>query len=99
MGPSVLLGVAVLATSQGINVFVARAVRNREKIRRKHTDTRLQETSQYVEAIRHLRWYGWHQHWMSKITTARQSELNWKIWVSLWVCLQLIERRPVTDLL
>jgi len=83
MGPSVLLGVAVLGTSQGINVFVARAVRNREKIRRKHTDTRLQETSQYVEAIRHLRWYGWHQHWMDKIITARQSELNWKIIVSL----------------
>ena len=99
MGPSVLLGVAVLGTSQGINVFVARAVRNREKIRRKHTDTRLQETSQYVEAIRHLRWYGWHQHWMDKIITARQSELNLKIIVSLWNVLLWIINALGADLM
>jgi len=56
MGPACLLGVAVVVTSQILNIFLARILRDKEKIRRKQTDTRLQETSQYVETIRHLRY-------------------------------------------
>lgn len=52
IGPAYLLGVAVLAVSQTLGIFIARILRDREKIRRAKTDTRQTATSQYIEAIR-----------------------------------------------
>ena len=37
---------------------------------------KLQKISQFVEAIRHLRWYGWQDFWAKQIMDSRQKELN-----------------------
>jgi ABC-type multidrug transport system fused ATPase/permease subunit len=84
LGPSCLLGVAAVLVTQILNAFFARILINKERSRRKATDAKLQQVSAYVEAIRHLRWYGWHPVWLEKILEARQAELSLKIVTSLW---------------
>jgi ABC-type multidrug transport system fused ATPase/permease subunit len=84
LGPSCLLGVAVVLVAQVLNAFFARILIKKERSRRKATDAKLQQVSAYVEAIRHLRWYGWHPVWLERILEARQAELNLKIVTSLW---------------
>ena len=37
-----------------------------------------------IEAIRHLRYYGWQDVWLARIMVARQHELNLKIITSIW---------------
>lgn len=70
-----LLGVAIVIVAQLLNAALARVLLHWEKVRRKATDTKLQKTSQYIEAIRHLRWYGWHPTWLVGIMESRQREL------------------------
>jgi ABC-type multidrug transport system fused ATPase/permease subunit len=65
--------------AQIINAFVARAIVRWERKRRIATDGKLQKVSQFVEAIRHLRWYGWQETWLTDIMEARQHELNLRI--------------------
>lgn len=84
LGPSCLLGIAVVLIAQVLNAFLARILIKREQARRKATDAKLQQVSAYVEAIRHLRWYGWHPVWLEKILEARQAELDLKIVTFLW---------------
>ncbi|KAH0391860.1 ABC bile acid transporter, partial [Aureobasidium melanogenum] len=84
LGPSCLLGVAVVLVAQVLNAIFARILIKKEQLRRKATDTKLQQVSAYVEAIRHLRWYGWHPVWLEKILEARQAELDLKIVTFLW---------------
>ncbi|KAH0350782.1 ABC bile acid transporter, partial [Aureobasidium melanogenum] len=84
LGPSCLLGVAVVLLAQVLNTILARILIKKEQLRRKATDTKLQQVSSYVEAIRHLRWYGWHPVWLEKILEARQAELDLKIVTFLW---------------
>ncbi|KAG9908409.1 ABC bile acid transporter, partial [Aureobasidium melanogenum] len=84
LGPSCLLGVAVVLLAQVLNTIFARILIKKEQLRRKATDTKLQQVSSYVEAIRHLRWYGWHPVWLEKILEARQAELDLKIVTFLW---------------
>ena len=67
-----------------INVFTARALLRWERTRRAATDSKLQIISQFVEAIRHLRWYGWQDAWLGQIMEARQHELNLRVITSLW---------------
>ncbi|EXJ57648.1 ATPase [Cladophialophora yegresii CBS 114405] len=73
------VGVAVVIVAQFLNYLLARVLLSWEKERRKVTDIKLQKITQYVEAIRHLRWYGWHFAWLDGIMTARQKELNLRI--------------------
>lgn len=84
LGPSCLLGVAAVLVTQGLNVVLARILIKKEQARRKATDAKLQQVSAYIEAIRHLRWYGWHPVWLEKILEARQAELDLKIVTFLW---------------
>jgi ABC-type transport system involved in cytochrome bd biosynthesis fused ATPase/permease subunit len=84
LGPSCLLGVATVLVTQVLNAFFARVLIKKERLRRKATDAKLQQVSAYVEAIRHLRWYGWHPIWLERILEARQAELNLKIVTTLW---------------
>lgn len=84
MGPSCLIGVLVVILAQAINVLLARALLRWERVRRAATDTKLQIISQFVEAIRHLRWYGWQHAWLEKIMEARQRELHLRVITSLW---------------
>lgn len=79
-----LIVVAMLVLAQTINFLLARIMVHFERKRRLATDRKLQVISQFVEAIRHLRWYGWQGAWLEEILTARQKELNLRIVVALW---------------
>ncbi|EKV07010.1 ABC bile acid transporter, putative [Penicillium digitatum PHI26] len=83
-GPSCFLGILAVIVAQIVNAILTRALFRWERVRRAATDTRLQLTSQFVEAIRHLRWYGWQNHWLQQVMDARQHELNIRIITSLW---------------
>ena len=70
--------------AQGVNVLITRILLQREGLRRTATDVKLQKTTEYVSAIRHLRWYGWQDFWQDHIMQARQRELNLRITTNLW---------------
>ncbi|KAK1144470.1 hypothetical protein N8T08_005343 [Aspergillus melleus] len=84
LGPSCFLGIVAIVAGQAINAIITRSLFKWERVRRLATDTRLQISSQFVEALRHLRWYGWQNHWLEQVLDARQSELNLRIITSLW---------------
>lgn len=90
VGWSCFLGIAVVLVGQIVNFFLAKLQIRFEKARRKRTDARLQQTSQYVEAIRHLRWYGWQNYWMDRIFDARQRELNMQLLIYIWEVLMTL---------
>lgn len=75
LGPASLSGILVLLAGMTINVFLMRLLLRIERVRRDITDTKLQRTSQFVESIRHLRWYDWQDAWLSKIMESRRAEL------------------------
>ncbi|KAK8114712.1 ABC transporter [Apiospora kogelbergensis] len=84
LGWSCLVGIAWVVLVQIVNaMFVQRLVFN-ERLRRAATDKRLQATSQFVEAIRHLRWYDWQSEWLKRIMEQRDNELFLKIITGLW---------------
>jgi ABC-type multidrug transport system fused ATPase/permease subunit len=78
-GPSCFLGILAVLVAQAMNAVITRFLLRRERLTRAATDARLQITSQFVEAIRHLRWYGWQDHWLRQVMEARQHELNRRI--------------------
>ncbi|KAK5467067.1 hypothetical protein LTS15_000037 [Exophiala xenobiotica] len=84
LGWPCLISVAVVIVAQMFNYILARILMAWETERRKATDFKLQKISQYVEAIRHLRWYGWHLTWLDGVMFARQRELNLRIVTYLW---------------
>ncbi|KAF7585883.1 hypothetical protein BBP40_009943 [Aspergillus hancockii] len=84
LGPSCFLGITAILIAQVLNAFITRTLLRWERVRRLATDTRLQISSQFVEALRHLRWYGWQNHWLRQVMDARQSELNLRIITSLF---------------
>ncbi|KAH8676059.1 ABC transporter [Xylariales sp. PMI_506] len=84
LGWPCLLGIAWVVIVQFMNAAFIRTLLKRERLRRVATDDRLQATSQFVEAIRHLRWYDWQSKWLQKIMTARDHELHLKIVTGLW---------------
>lgn len=79
LGWACLLGVLALLASQSINIVIARFQIYFEKKRRVATDEKLQKTTQFIESIRHLRWYGWQDSWMKGIIESRQLELHYRI--------------------
>ncbi|KAH1385256.1 hypothetical protein KXX54_002964 [Aspergillus fumigatus] len=83
-GPSCFLGILAIIVAQALNAVITRTLLRWERVRRLATDARLQITSQFVEALRHLRWYGWQDHWYRQVMDARQSELNLRIITNLW---------------
>ncbi|KAI1846754.1 hypothetical protein JX266_007327 [Neoarthrinium moseri] len=84
LGWPCLLGVAWVVFIQLLNAATVKGLLSRERLRRAATDNRLQATSQFVEAIRHLRWYDWQGKWLDKIMTARNRELHMKVITGLW---------------
>ncbi|KAK1755846.1 putative ATP-dependent permease [Echria macrotheca] len=76
LGRSSLYGVAVVLIGMAINVKTMRLFVSIEQERRSITDDKLSQISQFIEAIRHLRWYAWQDHWLERIMTARAAELN-----------------------
>ncbi|KAF1982683.1 ABC bile acid transporter-like protein [Aulographum hederae CBS 113979] len=79
IGWSCLIGVVTVVFAQAINAMIARSLISWEKTRRLATDDKLHKITQLVESIRHLRWYGWQNSWLSGIMEARQHELNIRI--------------------
>jgi ABC-type multidrug transport system fused ATPase/permease subunit len=79
-----LIGVVTVFAAQAINAIITRVLLRWERRRREASDVKLQIISQFVEAIRHLRWYGWQDAWLSKIMAARQHELNLRVVTSIW---------------
>jgi ABC-type multidrug transport system fused ATPase/permease subunit len=79
LGWACLLGVVALAASQLVNIIIARFQIYFEKKRRVATDEKLQKTTQFIESIRHLRWYGWQNSWLKGILESRQKELHLRI--------------------
>lgn len=84
LGPSCFLGVLVVVVAQSVNALITRTLLRWERVRRTATDARLQVSSQFVEALRHLRWYGWQNHWLGQVMDARESELRLRVITRLW---------------
>ncbi|KAK2730037.1 ABC bile acid [Colletotrichum kahawae] len=84
LGWPCVLGMACVIVAQILNtIFIAQLLK-KERLRRAATDARLQSTSQFVEGIRHLRWYDWQSKWLDSIMVTRQHELNTRIVTGLW---------------
>ena len=79
LGWACLLGVIALGAVQLINVGIARLQIHFEKKRRVATDEKLQRTTQFIESIRHLRWYGWELPWLNSILESRQKEMRLRL--------------------
>ncbi|KAF2720869.1 putative ABC transporter [Polychaeton citri CBS 116435] len=84
LGPTSVLSILVIIAAQGLNVVLAKILIHYERKRRIATDSKLQIITQFIEAIRHLRWYGWQGAWLDNIMDARQKELNLRIITSCW---------------
>lgn len=82
-----LIGALAVVIGQALNVLFARALLHYERIRRTSTDKKLQLVSQFVEAIRHLRYYGWQDKWCEQIMEARQRELGIRLITGSWMIL------------
>ncbi|KAK9788955.1 putative ABC transporter [Seiridium cardinale] len=87
LGWPCFVGVGWVLFVQILNGLAVTQLISRERRRRAATDDRLQATSQFVEAIRHLRWYDWQGKWLDKIMVARNKELHLKIITGLWAAL------------
>jgi ABC-type multidrug transport system fused ATPase/permease subunit len=79
LGWACLFGVVALAASQLVNIMIARFQIHFEKKRRVATDEKLQRITQFIESIRHLRWYGWQGSWLKGILESRQKELHFRV--------------------
>lgn len=83
-GPSCLLGVLTVLAAQVVNALITKMLLRWERRRRVATDARLQISSQFIEALRHLRWYGWQDHWLKQVMDSRHRELKLRVATSLW---------------
>ncbi|GKT46578.1 ATP-dependent bile acid permease [Colletotrichum spaethianum] len=84
LGYSCLFGMACIIFAQMLNtIFITQLLKN-ERVRRAATDARLQSTSQFVEGIRHLRWYDWQSKWLDSIMVTRRHELRTRVVTGLW---------------
>lgn len=84
LGWSCLIGMICVIAAQVINLVFVRLLLHLEKLRRSITDTRLSLSSQYIESIRHLRWYDWQGSWLARILESRQHELHLRVITGLW---------------
>lgn len=84
LGWASMMAVGLVILAQVMNAILARVLTHYEKKRRFATDAKLQIVSQFVEAIRHLRWYGWQDTWLNQALNARQKELMLRITANAW---------------
>ncbi|KUJ20900.1 ABC transporter-like protein [Mollisia scopiformis] len=84
LGWPCLIGIITVFFAQAVNALLARALLYWERERRVATDTKLHKISQLVDAIRHLRYYGWQDVWLTRIMESRQHELKLRIITSIW---------------
>jgi ABC-type multidrug transport system fused ATPase/permease subunit len=79
-----LIGVVTVFVAQCVNAYIARVLLRWERKRRISTDVKLHKITQLVEAIRHLRYYGWQDVWLARVMESRQVELGLRIITGLW---------------
>ncbi|KAK3954304.1 hypothetical protein QBC32DRAFT_360348 [Pseudoneurospora amorphoporcata] len=79
LGSASLSGILVIAFGMVVNYFMMGLLERVEQERRGTTDVKLERTSQFVESLRHLRWYDWQDRWLGKIMETRQKELFQRI--------------------
>ncbi|KAI1428285.1 ABC transporter [Xylaria sp. FL1777] len=84
LGWSCLLGLAWFIFLQLLNAGCIRRLYLNEKLRRSASDVRINATSQFIEAIRPLRWYDWQYKWLDTIMKSRAAELHLRIITGLW---------------
>ncbi|TGJ87988.1 hypothetical protein E0Z10_g738 [Xylaria hypoxylon] len=84
LGWSCLLGLAWFLLLQLLNAGCIRRLYLNEKLRRAASDVRINATSQFIEAIRPLRWYDWQYKWLDTIMKSRAAELHLRIITGLW---------------
>ncbi|KAK2061271.1 ABC transporter [Colletotrichum caudatum] len=84
LGYSCLFGMACVVLAQMLNTVFITQLLKYERVRRAATDARLQSTSQFVEGIRHLRWYDWQSKWLDSIMVTRRHELRTRVVTGLW---------------
>lgn len=87
LGPSCFLAVLVVFTAQCLSAIIARIIVAWSRRYKAAKDARLQRTSQFIEVIRHLRWYNWQDHWLKDVLTARDYELKIHVQTELWAVL------------
>jgi ABC-type multidrug transport system fused ATPase/permease subunit len=76
LGPSCLFAVVIILIAQGINALLAKLMVRWQRIGKIAKDSRIQKCSQYIDVIRHLRWYAWQEVWLAKVMEARNQELK-----------------------
>lgn len=79
LGSASLFGILVIGFGMVVNYFMMGLLERVEKERRGITDVKLERTSQFVESLRHLRWYDWQDRWLENIMETRQKELLQRI--------------------
>ena len=79
LGAASLFGILILLAGMAFNVLLMRLLLAIERVRREVTDAKLQRTTQFVEAIRHLRWYAWQDAWLDTIMESRKVELRKRV--------------------
>ncbi|KAI1157091.1 ABC transporter [Nemania diffusa] len=84
LGWSCLLGLGWFVILQLLNAGCIRRLYLNEKLRRAASDVRINATSQFIAAIRPLRWYDWQQKWLDTIMESRAVELHLRIITGLW---------------
>ncbi|KAJ8119711.1 hypothetical protein ONZ43_g3399 [Nemania bipapillata] len=84
LGWSCLLGLAWFILLQLLNAGCIRRLYLNEKLRRAASDVRINATSQFIAAIRPLRWYDWQYKWLDTIMESRAAELHLRIITGLW---------------
>ncbi|KAJ8126672.1 hypothetical protein O1611_g6966 [Lasiodiplodia mahajangana] len=84
LGWSCLLGLAWFILLQLLNAGYIRRLYLNEKLRRAASDVRINATSQFITAIRPLRWYDWQYKWLDAIMESRAAELHLRIITGLW---------------
>ncbi|KAI1107856.1 canalicular multispecific organic anion transporter 1 [Jackrogersella minutella] len=84
LGWPCFVGLAWAMILQSMNGICVRRLIKVEKRRRAAADIRLQATTQFIEAIRPLRWYDWQSKWLANIMQARGKELQLRIISNLW---------------
>ncbi|KAJ4408913.1 hypothetical protein N0V85_004160 [Neurospora sp. IMI 360204] len=79
LGSASLFGILVIGFGMVVNYFMMGLLERVEQERRATTDVKLERTSQFVESLRHLRWYDWQDRWLGHIMETRQKELFQRI--------------------
>lgn len=84
LGPSCFLAILAVFLAQVVTAYLTKYQIYWTTKRKAARDERLQVSSQYIEVIRHLRWYGWQSSWLEKVFEVRQKELWIRIRLQIW---------------